>query len=48
MLIKEIVLYDDKMTIYYNMPNSNISPDRSQGFCFYIEERNGYIIEMLI
>ena len=47
-LIKEIVLYDDKITVYYKMPNSNISPDESQGFCFYTEERNGYIIEMLI
>lgn len=47
-LIKEVVVYDDKITIYYNKPNNVNSPDGSQGFCFYTEERNGYIIEMLI
>ena len=47
-LVNKIELYDDKMTIYYNMPNSNISPDESQGFCFYIKEKDGFKIEMLI
>ena len=47
-LIKEIVLYDDKVVIYYNKPDNSISPDDSQGFCFYTEERDGLIVEMLI
>jgi len=47
-LVNRIELYDDKMTIYYNIPNSNISPDESQGFCFYINEKDGFKIEMLI
>ena len=47
-LIKEVVVYDDRIEIHYNMPNNTTSPDGSQGFCFYTEERNGYIIEMLI
>lgn len=33
-LIKEIVLYDDRIEIYYNSPIT-ISPDESQGFLFY-------------
>lgn len=33
-LIKEIVLYDDRIEIYYNSPLT-ISPDESQGFLFY-------------
>ena len=47
-LIKEVVVYDDRIEVHYNMPNNTTSPDGSQGFCFYTEERNGYIIEMLI
>lgn len=34
MLIKNIVLYDDKIEINYITPINN-SPDESQGFCFY-------------
>ena len=33
-LIKEIVLFDDKMIIYYNIPQA-IDLDESQGFSFY-------------
>lgn len=34
LLVKEIVLYDDKIEIYYNNPTSK-SPDESQGFLLY-------------
>ena len=37
-LIKEIVVYEDKIHIYYKNPLS-ISPDESQGFSFYQEKR---------
>lgn len=35
MLIKEIVLYDDKIEIYYNNPTTK-SPDENQGFLLYV------------
>ena len=35
-LIKEIILYDDKIEIYFNSP-IKISPDESRGFTFYTE-----------
>ena len=35
-LIKEIVLYDDKIEIYFNSP-IKISPDECRGFTFYTE-----------
>ena len=34
LLIQEIVLYDDKIEIYFNNPTTK-SPDESQGFLFY-------------
>lgn len=35
-LVKQIVLYDDKMEIYFNSPIINGGPDyESRGFCFY-------------
>ena len=34
LLIKEIVLYNDKIEIHYNNPTTK-SPDESQGFLFY-------------
>ena len=35
-LVKHIVLYDDKMEIYFNNPIINGGPDyESRGFCFY-------------
>ena len=33
-LVKEIVLYDDRMEIYYNTPLKG-SPDDNRGFLFY-------------
>ena len=36
-LIKEIVLYDDKIEIYFNSP-IKLSPDNSRGFTFYTED----------
>ena len=36
-LIKEIVLYDDKIEIYFNSP-IKLSPDESRGFTFYTED----------
>ena len=47
-LIKEILIYDDKIQIIFNQPNSTISPDESQGFCFSVIHNNGYAIEMYI
>lgn len=36
-LVKQIVLYDDKMEIYFNNPIINGGPDyESRGFCFYM------------
>ena len=35
-LVKEIVLFDDRIEIYFNSPLT-ISPDDSQGFSFYSE-----------
>ncbi len=34
LLVKEIVLYNDKIDIYFNSPINN-GPDKSQGFSFY-------------
>ena len=46
--IKEIILYDDEVKIYFNSPLT-ISPDESQGFSFYNKKicipeyaKNGY------
>lgn len=37
-LIKEIILYDDKIEIYYNYTkNKNPDDDDHRGFCFYEE-----------
>ena len=36
-LVKQIVLYDDKMEIYFNNPIINGGPDyESRGVCFYM------------
>lgn len=35
LLVKEIVLYDDKIEIYYNNPTTK-SPDGSRGFLLYV------------
>lgn len=48
LLIDQIVLYDDKMKIYYKTPIT-ISPDADQGFSFYTttktlsNKRNQYL-----
>lgn len=34
-LIDKIVLYDDRMEIYFNSPLKADGPDESRGFCFY-------------
>lgn len=39
MLVKEILLYDDKIEIHFNSPIRN-SPDNSQGFFFYHNKAN--------
>lgn len=36
-LVKEIVLYDDKIEIYFNSP-IKLNPDNSRGFTFYTED----------
>lgn len=36
-LIKEFVLYDDKIQIYFHSP-IKLSPDNSRGFTFYTED----------
>ena len=46
-LIKEIVVYENAIHIYYKNP-LNISPDGSQGFCFLETEKNGFEIKMVI
>ena len=47
-LIKEIEMFDDTLKIYFNTPNSSISPDKSQGFCFSKTNDFEYKIEMYI
>ncbi len=44
-LIKEIVLYDDRIDIFYNSPiKTTDSPDESQGFSFYTKSiKVGYV-----
>ena len=36
-LVKEIILFDDKIEIQFNSP-IKISPDESRGFTFYTED----------
>ncbi len=38
-LVKEIVLYDDKVEIHYNSPIHSGSPDESRGCCFLLRRR---------
>ena len=37
LLIKQIVLYNDKMIVYYNSPIQTSPDGKSQGFSFYDE-----------
>ena len=46
-LIKEIVLYDDKIEIHFNKP-TRTSPDESQGFSVYTDTVSNFKIEILI
>ena len=49
-LIKEIVLYDDRIDIYYNSPitKTTNSPDESQGFSFYTKSIKVGFASMII
>lgn len=45
-VVKEIILYDDKMEIYFNSPLKTDGPDyESRGFCFY---RNYAVISIYL
>lgn len=46
-LIKDIVLYDDKIEIHFNKP-TRTSPDESQGFSIYTEKNGDITIEVKI
>jgi hypothetical protein len=46
-LIKEVVLYDDKIEIYFNKP-TRTSPDDNQGFSFYTEKKGDITIEIKV
>lgn len=46
-LVKDIVLYDDKIEIYFNKPTRN-SPDENRGFSVYIEKIENMDIEIVI
>ena len=47
-LIDKVVIKDREITIHFNKPNNNISPDENQGFCFLETEKNGFEIKMVI
>ncbi len=49
-LIKEIVLYDDRIDIFYNSPitKTTNSPDESQGFSFYTKSMKVGYVTMII
>ena len=46
-LIKDIVLYDDKIEIHFNKP-TRTSPDDNQGFSFYTDKKGNIIIEIKV
>ena len=46
-LVKEIVLYDDKIEIYFNKP-IRTSPDENRGFSVYTNKFDGITIEIII
>ena len=46
-LIKDIVLYDDKIEIHFNKP-TRTSPDESQGFSIYTEKNGDITIEIKV
>ena len=46
-LIKEIVLFDDKIEIYFNKP-TRTSPDESRGFSVYNGKNEKYNLEIII
>ena len=46
-LIKDIVLYDDKIEIHFNKP-TRTSPDDNQGFSIYTEKKGDITIEIKV
>ena len=46
-LVKEVVLYDDKIEIYFNKP-TRTSPDENRGFSVYSEKNEKYNVEIII
>ena len=46
-LIKDIVLYDDKIEIHFNKP-TRTSPDDNQGFSIYTEKNGDITIEIKV
>lgn len=46
-LIKDIVLYDDKIEIHFNKP-TRTSPDDNQGFSIYTEKKDDITIEIKV
>lgn len=46
-LVKEVILYDDKIEIYFNKPIRE-SPDGGRGFSIYNDIVDGYVIEIIV
>ena len=46
-LVKEIVMYDDKIEIFFNKPTRN-SPDESRGCFVYAGRKENFDIEIWI
>lgn len=44
-LIDKIILFDDKIEIYYNSPIQKSPDTENQGFCFYVINKNIMIIK---
>ena len=46
-LVKEIVMYDDKIELFFNKPTRN-SPDENRGFSVYTGRKENFDIEIWI